>query len=99
MLMKWNDLIPGDIIEYTDDYIEKVCPRLTGLWKTNRVFIIREISSYDKENKILRIRFKSATSKDVFYGTFPMEIETGADFDFKHLYNGPAFKIIKLSED
>lgn len=96
MIMLWSDLVPGDVLEYTTEYIEKVCPRLPGLWKTTRVFTIREISRrIGRENEILNIKFKEIVGNS----NFPIVIKTGADYDFEYMYNGPAFRIVKLAEE
>lgn len=88
--------MPGDILEYTKEYIENVRPQLPGYWGYGKTFTVSKIlDSFSDGGRVVYISFKEISNGD----RFPMEVATGADFEFKHLYSGPAFKIVKLAGD
>lgn len=87
--MKWEDLEPGDVLEYTDEYVERVIPRarLPIFWTKNRIFHIR------------KIEISTSTIRIYLIGNnypVPIERETGIDTEFSYLYKGPIFKIKEL---
>lgn len=92
MLMRWTDLEPGDVLEYTNEYREFVTPELGGYWATGKLFTIKTIQY---EGNIVLIKFKELEGDDA-QDIFPLSIIDGADEEFRCLYNGPAFKIVKL---
>lgn len=91
--MKWEDLEPGDVLEYTEEYINLVLP-YSGLpkwWVENRIFTIEKISVPNR--KRINISFVGCMDH------FPMNTETGADAGYTNYYAGPAFKVIKVAEN
>lgn len=93
MIMRWEDLMPGDVLEYTEDYKRLIvsCVCFYGNWKNSNYFTIAKIDKY--EHKLL-IHFLEITT-----GDFPMDIDTGADLEYTHVYNGPVFKIVKVAAE
>lgn len=93
--MKWEDLEPGDVLEYTKEYEELVVPivNFNKWWDNRKYFTVKNIKP-QKDGTTINISFVETPADE-----FPMLISNGADRDFINFYNGPAFKIVSLKEN
>ena len=89
MLIKWEDLLPGDVIRFTMG-AEKFYKRFAPLWAKewcNKYLIIKEINI---NSSIISITFYNGNNKWI-------DKITLNGYDYEDIYqNGPLLEIISL---
>ena len=87
--MKWEDLEPGDVLEYTEEYKGTVAKNLAGYLMSGKYFTVEKISL---SSGLIFINFCECGPS-----CFIIRKDDGSDDD--EIYRFPAFKIVKLAKE